>query len=113
MASLTERQRAHPELAAALKTRERTLSLRRARALAKVGDFKAAAAAFEAPVAAAPADAALQREYAQVLIRAGRGREAVEVARAHVRRQAASGASVELLVAVRQWLGQETARRAT
>ncbi len=108
LAALTDKQRDHPELAAVRKSVERTLGLRRARALAKMGDFKAAAIAFAGPAAEAPADAALQTEYAQVLVRAGRADDAMTVARSHVKQEAASPQSIELLMAVRRWSRQES-----
>lgn len=105
-ARLSEKQRAHPELAAFEKAGRRALALRRGRALARLGDYKAAALVLAAPAAEAPADAALQAEYAEILVRAGRARDAIETVRAHVRRQAASKPSVELLMSVRRWAGE-------
>ncbi|MBN1489724.1 MAG: tetratricopeptide repeat protein [Phycisphaerae bacterium] len=104
--ALDEKQRAHPALEAVMKTSGRTLQLRRGRALAKMGDFQAAAAAFAEPAANAPDDLDLQTEYAKVLVRAGRADAAVDLVKAFVARQAASRESVELLLSVRQWTGQ-------
>ena len=106
-AGLSEAQRAHPELAAAAKTADRTLSLRRARALARLGDFAAAAEAIAPIAAGAPGDAALQSEYIQLLLHANRKQQAIDVARAHVRQESASPASVDLLLSARRWSGQD------
>jgi tetratricopeptide (TPR) repeat protein len=107
LAALSDKERSQPELAAFLKAGGRTLSLRRGRALFKLRDYRAAAAALAAPAAEAPADAALQAEYAEALVRASRVNDAVEVARSHIRQQAASKESVDLLMSVRRWSGQE------
>lgn len=106
LTSLDEKQQTQPELAAFMKTGGRTLALRRGRALARLGDYRAAAVALAGPAAESPADAALQTEYAQILVRAGRTKDAVDVAWSHVRQEAASKPSIDLLMSVRRWSGQ-------
>lgn len=106
LAALNDAQRAHPELTAILKTGPNMISLRRGRALAMTGDFGTAAQVLKAPAAEAPADVAVQREYAYVLARAGRPDDAISAAEALVRAKSASDESVAVLVSVYGWCGR-------